>query len=150
MKKILTILPLLFICAVILLDFSGCTKKSSIPTGQVKGTVTFDGKPLEDGKITFVISGQRDSSAEILNGEIINATTLKSGDGIPIGSAKVSIYSEKIVGTETVKGDDDPTATFTIEKKAPRIPAKYNNIATSGLTCEIVAGENTLKFELKK
>lgn len=135
----------LFVVLPVLIGCGG----SKIKTGKVTGMVTLDGKPLEDGRLTFVATEGRDGFADIQNGQIVNATTLKSGDGISLGIVKIAVFSQKSDGMITVKGDEDPTQTFTMEKKISRIPLKYTNPDTSGITHNIESGENNITIELK-
>ncbi len=70
---------------------SGCGSKF----GKVKGTVTFDGKPLPAGQITF--KGPNDSkSAEIVDGKY----TIDA----PLGQCKVGIQTDYLLGLGATPG----------------------------------------------
>src|SRR5262245_53602644 len=70
---------------------AGCS--SGVPMATVKGTVTLDGKPLAKGTIRFESAGQRPATGQIVNGNIVELTTYKPGDGVPIGSHKIAVWA---------------------------------------------------------
>ncbi|MDD3587547.1 MAG: hypothetical protein PHQ75_10235 [Thermoguttaceae bacterium] len=129
-----------------LVFLSGCGK--SLPLGSVTGTVTYQGKPVADGKITFVVAGTRDGMARIVNGQIVEASTFKKGDGIALGQAQLSIFADKIVGQKKVHGEEDPNTVLTVDIRELAIPKKYTQIETSELTFEIKKGKNVINLEL--
>ena len=51
----------------------------------VKGSVMWNGKPLDEGTIVFHPTSGRSASGTIKGGEIIEVTTTKKGDGAPVG-----------------------------------------------------------------
>lgn len=138
---VLTLLPLAL----------GCGAGNNL--AQVTGTVTYEGKPIEEGKIIFEVPGQRSAFGVIENGKILNVTTFEQGDGAPIGEASVAINAFK---PPAKPQKDAPTSTsapggpsgMVINERA--VPARYGNPATSGLNCSIQPGENKLKFDLSK
>jgi hypothetical protein len=88
----------------------------------VKGTVSVNGKPLAEGKISLRSNkGGEPVSADVADGKY-------KIDGMKPGSYIVSIES---------KGE-----------KA-NVPKKYSEQATSGLMGTVVPGDNELQFELK-
>jgi hypothetical protein len=126
-------------CAVLLL--AGC---ESDPLGRqpISGTVEFQGKPLDQGRIQFVPAskGATESGATIENGKFQIPREL----GLAPGTYKVSIFSydqkgPKVVSTE-VPGDPGNT------QFKERIPKKYN--AESSLTVEVKKDGSNV-FDLK-
>lgn len=125
---------------------SGC---SGEPLGQVKGTVTLDGKPLSKATLTFEAAGKRPATVRVESGKIVEATTLKTGDGVPVGSHKVAVSAteDAVSAVDANPGAGKaPGAGYMTGKSL--IPARYNNPDTSGLTVEVKSGENVLDLQL--
>ena len=117
--------------------------------GQVKGTVTLDGKPLSKGTLTFEAPGKRPATARVEAGQIVEATTHKTGDGVPVGAHKVAVAATEDAASAVVANPGEgkgPGANYMSGKSL--LPAKYNNPETSGLTAEVKGGENVLEFNL--
>lgn len=148
----------------------GCSGSggNDIDLGQVSGVVTMDSKPLPNAIVVFMpekgnpSSGRTDSNG---NYELAYLGDLK---GAIIGSHKVSITT-KAAADSTQPLDDDAdfsksdladTKNVSLQpadesdasiqkpsKNKEPIPAKYNS--KTELKGEVVAGENTLNFDLK-
>jgi len=137
------------------LGISGCFSKDP-PLGQVTGTVTYDGKPLEEGTIIFSVSGARDASGLIKNGEIQQVTSFKPGDGVPVGEARIAIIAIKAGAGNISQGmfsQRDANSPGTSSMKVSTeflIPTRYTNPEKSGLTATISKGKNEVRFELTK
>jgi hypothetical protein len=114
---------------------TGCARRASL--AQVSGTVTYEGKPIKEGTITFKPDSGPHASGHIDNGKIVGVTTYESDDGAPIGKHKVAI---------TVPESADPDNP---DIDLPRIPQKYSDPSKSGLTAEISAGGPPLTLDLK-
>jgi len=84
----------------------------------VGGRVTYQGKPLTDGKITFHLQDDQFVGARIKNGKF-------RVDRVPAGVVKVTIESKKV-----------------------RLPAKFASPETSGLSVEIKKGKVPVNFML--
>ena len=111
----------------------------------VKGAVTYDGRPVEIGRISFEPTGGAggpSSSAPIANGRY----DLSGELAVPPGKKLVRIWGDRKTGKKiTVAAAGAPRETDEVE---PLIPAKYNDQST--LTVEVVAGQtNDLPFDLK-
>ena len=119
----------------------------------VTGTVTFQGKPLEQGTVIFDIQGAPGGKAMIKDGKIVDPTTYKTGDGIPIGSARIAVYSTKPV--ESAPRPVDPNIPAGLQSSGGMssvvslIPTKYTRPDTSGLTCEITPKNNVINLVLE-
>jgi len=118
--------------------------------GQVTGKVYYDGKPLKQGSIRFETTGARPATGNIVDGEIVEVMTLKPGDGVPLGSHKVAVFSLDPGTGGGPKNPGDPSAGPAAMMTASLIPAVYNDPAKSGLTAEIKSGPNEVRFDLKK
>ena len=108
----------------------------------VTGEVTFDGKPLEDGNITFGGAQGAAGAGKIVNGKFSLA---ESGDeeGVQPGAYDVLIsswFEER--GSVREDGSFAPGKT--------RIPLSYVDPKKSGLKAEVKTGQkNHFTFELK-
>ena len=119
-----------------LLVLGGCADSKS---GEVAGTVSFDGTPIEDGRITFTPADGKSSTA---GGKIENGKYAVSG--VPLGKSKVSISGSKVIGQKALyAGPNSPTAPVTIDP----IPKKYND--NTELTFDVQSGRNEKDWELK-
>jgi len=128
---------LLLLCFALALGCGG--NRGRVP---VTGTVLFDGKPLESGKITF---GGEQGAAGV--GEIVGGSFALSEnanqDGVLPGKYDVLIHSW-IEERGSVRKDGSFSPGIT------RIPLLYLDPAKSGLTAEIKSGvTNHFTFELK-
>ncbi|MGQ9762512.1 MAG: carboxypeptidase-like regulatory domain-containing protein [Thermogutta sp.] len=154
-------------CLTVIGSFSGCTKKPSRPkTYPVRGTVTFNGAPVEGATVTFIpkegvtgepkpqaASGITDSSGRYTIG------TFATGDGAIPGEylVKVTKYrsAQRQQPAET-NPENEMQAFFQYEQGAKQqtrpkseLPAKYENEKTSGLFFQVQPGDNTFDIDLK-
>ncbi len=123
--------------------------------GRVSGTVTYDGKPVDKGRVTFTpVSGEGDSGGTSAMGPIesdgsYSLTTFNTGDGAMAGQHIVTV----VVPIEDIDELNKPRPDGSIAYKLPKelIPQKYNDPKSSPLRNTVVAGENNkLDIELKK
>ena len=123
---------------VLLATAVGCdrrTVKHETNRGRITGMVTFDGKPLRGGTITFVSKKDAGTAAKVLlkdDGSFL----MKAA---PLGEVLVTVE------TESAKiGNPDGYV---------KIPKKYTNTKTSGLKATIgkeeAEGQKPLSFDLK-
>ncbi len=122
------------LAASLLLPCAGCGLSGgsqSVETVPVKGTVTYKGKPLSKGVVTFEprASG-RTATGEISPDGTFELTTLKQGDGAAQGKHRVSVS-----GT-------GPTA------KAELVPKKYAEANTSKLEVEVTRDKTDYAIDL--
>lgn len=94
------------------------------------GTVTYKGKPLGGGIITFAASGTSNTSSGMLK-----ADGTYYIEDVPVGENNITI------DPETIKPN--------LGSRYVQIPAKYLQATTSGLTSKIELGENTADFNLE-
>ncbi len=112
----------------------------------VSGTVTYKGKPVPRGTISFqpVDPNGRIATAAIQPDGTFTLQTENPGDGALPGQYNVVISARE--------GDDEPPPDFAVAG-APRpkslVPEKYGNPPTSGLTATVEEGEsNEISFDL--
>jgi hypothetical protein len=117
----------------------GCAKNE--PAGHpVSGTVTFQGKPLDQGSIEFSPTGDQGtmSGGDIKDGNysIPAASGLKPGPY----AVRISSSDRSVTATEEAPGEPPPPA-------RQRIPAKFNEQTT--LTAEVTeTGDNKFDFNI--
>jgi hypothetical protein len=83
--------PLQFLLFLILATVIGCQQGDKQTYANVKGTVTFNGKPIDKGKITFAVEGRAPSTMDIVDGTF-------SGQAM-VGSNKVSVSARRKAAT---------------------------------------------------
>jgi hypothetical protein len=133
--------PVRFVLWILLPLTVGCGEEPRSPQFPVSGKVTVDGKPLEQGLISFLpsVSGPA-ASAPIEAG----AFALDRTDGPGQGPYKVEIVSVQSTGRQVVSPDDP---SVTIEETRNIIPTRYN--ARSDLLVQVSAdGENAYRFDI--
>ncbi len=138
--------PVLTLVALSYFILAGCSQPVSNPGGvSVSGVVTFEGKPLAKGTITFVPETPGTggtATGSISSSGYYSLGTAKAGDGAIPARYKVTVVSLDSEATMDEKGKPIPA------KSA--IPAKFGNAATSGLTATVEkSGSQTLNFDLK-
>jgi hypothetical protein len=157
------------LCAILTAaTFIGCGDDSGLPTRYpVSGTITYNGKALEQGNINFAPNGPggRPAGGNIINGKY-SLTTQDAEDGAVPGEYKVSVVAKttdtstvdlKIKGATTVEAKKAISAVFpqkvaakAAAKAKSLIPAKYGSPETSGLKFQVKPQSNSgVDFDLK-
>ncbi|MFO0822580.1 MAG: hypothetical protein U0792_05575, partial [Gemmataceae bacterium] len=127
---------IVFVCSLVVV--LGCG--GGADTGEVSGSVKFDGKPVEEGSISFIaLEGNAPTAGGVIKGGKYTATK------VPVGAAKVSISAVKVVGKK--KAYDTPDSKE-IDITEPLLPAKYNT--ASELRFDVKPGTQTKDFDLTK
>lgn len=128
------------VCVWLLGSLLGCGNND----GRVKvtGEVTFDGKPLEEGNITFGGEKGAAGAGKIANGQF-SLSESGAEPGVQPGSYEVLIGSwVEERGSVRADGSFSPGIT--------RIPLIYLDAKKSGLKADVKSGEkNHFKFDLK-
>ena len=118
---------------------AGCSEPAS---GEVSGTVTFDGQPIEQGSISFT---PVDGNGPTAGGAIIGGKY--TAPKVPVGASKVTISGAK--ETEKKRMYDDPKAPL-VQTSVEMLPAKYSDVKATTLEYQVVAGNQTKDFTLVK
>jgi hypothetical protein len=84
MNRFLRLLPFLLLATAV-----GCQKGDKLAYANVKGKVTYNGKPIAKGQITFALEGRPPSTMDIEDGKY-------TGQAM-VGSNKVSVSARKKV-----------------------------------------------------
>lgn len=129
------------------LFLAGC---GGVRLAPVKGTVTLNDKPLANGTIRFETPGQRPATGKIVNGQILEVTTYKTGDGAPIGSHKVAIWANEEEASAIVANPGESKTGPNYMGGKSLIHADYNDTEKSGFKAEIRSGENVVEYKLVK
>lgn len=105
--------------------------------GDVVGTVTYRGKPVSTGTITFMpeTPGAPMAYAQIKDDGSFEGYTEEFGKGVPVGKHRVMIMAVEEKGPEAAA--------------VALLPFRYSSDHQSGLTAEVAPGENQVNFDLK-
>lgn len=134
--------PLILLTIVAL---TGCDDSLAFQRATVSGTVTYKGKPLESGLITFM------PDTEMKNGQVAGRPVflkIENGKyavpterGVTVGKNRVEILSYRKTG-RTIKEEGNSS-----DEQLQFIPDSYNTNST--LSADIKPNENTINFDLK-
>jgi hypothetical protein len=150
-----------FLPCLAVLALSGCGPS----VGSISGKVTYQGKPISGGKVTFLTSDQKVRTAPI------GSDGSYSIDKVTVGPAKIAVEppiplgpmippgadpskpggmaSSKPVGMDPSKFDAPAGAAPPPEVKEVPLPPKYKDAEKSGLTYTVVQGKQQHNIELK-
>ena len=130
----------------------GCDSKPN--TGAVTGVVTFEGKPVTEGTVTFYPSeGGRPAIGHLGSDGAFTLTTFQVNDGALLGEHKVTIEAKQVTN---VPPPPKSLAEEVSQASAPRarakvkwlVPEKYADQTNSGLTATVTDGANQIDFDL--
>lgn len=129
-------------CLMVLVLATGCGRKTS-NRGAVRGEVTFNGQPIENGSILFAAMDGTDRVTT--GGRIEKGRYRLSRDvGPSLGTNRVEIRATEKTG-RMVQKVMAPAGEM-MEETRSILPATYNNNST--LTAEIKSGDNVIDFRL--
>jgi hypothetical protein len=116
----------------------------SQPMGRVSGKVTFQGKPMTKGTVSFISTepGRPNANGVITPDGTYNLHTENFGSGAVLGD-----YNVMIGGTDPI--EYNVPLPGTAPKIAQTIPKKYEDPKTSGLKETVKSGANSIDFDLK-
>jgi hypothetical protein len=114
----------------------GCSAPST--TGEVVGTVTLDGKPVDSGTVQFKpVDGQTSTAGATIDKGKFSVV-------VPIAKHRVEISATQLAsGGNAAAARHSDAGYATVEL----IPAKYNR--NSELTMDVKSGRNERSFDLK-
>lgn len=125
------------------LAMTGCSDPNTQKRGEVTGTVTLDGQPVEDAAISFFPVGS--TSGPSAGGKIVNGKYhVPQAQGPVIGDNRVEFNGAKKTGK---KIKDRFGEEMTQDQIVPLFPDKYN--IQSKEQVRIEAGPNSYNFDLK-
>jgi hypothetical protein len=121
----------------------GCGRGSELQREAVSGTVTYQGKPIPDGAITFVpLKGTQGPGAGALIRD--GKYTVVAGGGVPVGTYRVEMQALR----EVVRPQKRPGPQLDMAPKEPYLPEQYNTKSTMEVTIDAKGGQ-TQNFDLK-
>lgn len=136
----------LLAAALLLATVVGCSRRgddSKVPTGTLRGTVTFEGKPIREGEISFL---QEDT------GGGATAQIDASGHFEVETPLQVGVYRVAVCPPTLRIPPGEPGAKVPLHrlKKYPNIPEFYHSEYSSDLRVEIEPGPNTVVVNMKR
>lgn len=134
-----------FVCLVFVMGCNGSESIELEQTVPVSGIATYEGKPLEGYKVFFSNGDDRTATGLVDYEGHFTLGTNTPGDGAPTGKHRVWLAYEPEVNVEAGKEEE-----ALVLPPSVKIPEKYLNPGTAGLTVEVPEGGLTdHKIELK-
>jgi hypothetical protein len=131
MKTMLWCCPALLAIAVF-----GCRGRGiPLPTAPVSGKVTYQGKPLGFGRVTFFHPSGHAAGADIAADGAFTVNAYQGANNVSVECYEYQRPGSKVQRSRM--GNDKSV-----------IPVRYSTYTTSGLTIEIKAGDNKAAFTL--
>jgi hypothetical protein len=134
----LGVLPLVFLA----LGFAGCARGPVV--GEVSGQVTFAGKPVTEGKITFINPTTGFAAEADLQPD--GSYRIKT----PEGGLVVGDYIVMVNPLIYIDRSNPRTPPSPVERPAPNIPEKYRNQGRTPLRATVQKGANTFTFDMTR
>lgn len=112
------------------------------PVQPVRGTVVFDGTPVQGAKVTFhLVDAKTGKSASVADAFTeadgrFALSTYKAWDGAPVGEYVVTVVQR------------DPKVDEPGQRTVNRLPEKYLSFKTSPLKASVQLGDNEVSLEL--
>lgn len=104
----------------------------------VSGTLTYQGQPLEQYEVTFYPTDGRRAAVGLTDAAgQFKLGTNKIGDGAPPGMNKIGVNYLSVSADDLAGSSDGRTY---LRQPKFKIPAKYGNPETSGLTQDVPSG----------
>jgi len=122
---------------------AGCGSKAPIPLGQVSGTVTYNGKPLDHGNVVFMPEKGHGvpATATIGNDGSYQMSISGGHQGAPLGKFLIAVKCCE-------KPNEKQVRDMNFRPKS-LIPEKYANVSKSGLHFEVKPGSNQFPIALE-
>ena len=138
--------------AAMVFAFVGCGEGGP-PLLKVEGTVTFDGKPLENAELTFAPDP---SNKDVTAGSAMTAddgtfkARYQSRFGLAEGKYKISIRKVETKDAAKLPAElkGDPTQMEMLGEFKQSLPDKYASLDKSSFTIEVKSGAGPFDFEL--
>lgn len=144
------------LAAVLIVIAGGCGQKSRPPLGKVHGRVTFNGKPLPIADVTFIsANAARQSYGRTNQNGEFTLTTYEPDDGAILGPNRVTVVQNVPITEVTAASAPDPETYFRSLKESAhaarvsKLPTRYADAKTSGLSVTVAEGSNEPLLELR-
>jgi hypothetical protein len=125
----------------VVLSLAGCQGPKKKPVGEVFGKVTFEGRPVSHGIVTFMNSDAGDGDEATLNPDGTYAVKTP----LPVGEYRVFIIPPVVYQKVDVRGPE-----VGVEMATKEIPPKYRTIGTTDLKATVKEGRNECNFDMKR
>ncbi|MEQ1828734.1 MAG: hypothetical protein ABL921_22415 [Pirellula sp.] len=125
----------LFLASVLFLG--GCSDSGLV---SVKGTVTFNKKPVTSGTISFISDDNATAYGNLKADGSYELMTERPGDGARPGSYKVIVVA--------MQDQENLLPEQRSPLPAPTVPFKYTSLATTDLTAKVEKKANKIDFDL--
>lgn len=143
------LLPRLGAAAVVILGAAGCGPQGPDlgPFGLVSGKVTYEGKPVAQGMVTFNAPATGHVGTANLEADGTFTMQFNGRPGLPVGEYQVSIRPPL---TAKPSGNSAPASRNNLYDPniSKDIPMKYRYETSSGLVETVAEGENSFEFDL--
>jgi hypothetical protein len=139
-----------FVAMFCLLAGCGPSRPATVP---VSGHVTWQGKPVVEGRITFYPATGRPATAAIGPDGVYHLRTFEADDGAVPGKHCVTIEAKHCSRPKQPKSiEQEMREGFASDDREPKVewlvPEKYSQQGTSPLTAEVTADTKTIDFNL--
>ena len=121
----------------------------------MSGKVTFQGRAVPEGTITFYPEEGRSATARLKPDGTYSLTTFEEGDGAIVGPCEVTIEAVRFNAAPRATSFEEEIAQATRggppkPASGPQwlLPRQYSVRGQSGLKREVKSGGNTIDFEL--
>lgn len=128
------------LCVVSIFSLAGCGGADLPELGEVTGTVTLNGQPVEGALVEFIPDSGRPSSGVTDAEGVYTLTYTAEASGAVTGTHTVNITTAR--AQQGGEGDEP-----LVEARPETIPQAYNDETT--LSVEVEAGSNTHDFVLE-
>ena len=128
--------------------------------GQVSGTITLDGQPLQEGcQVLFMAEKGGYTATGVVGGDGRYTLVYTGGKGLPVGDYNVQVSAPVVVDSSGADTTVDPAKMAEQMELKPGaqepedtgpVPSKYRSADTSGLGFKVEANQNTADFKLEK
>ncbi|OAI53284.1 hypothetical protein AYO47_05120 [Planctomyces sp. SCGC AG-212-M04] len=133
--------------AVFALSLVGCGSNSDQPElGQVTGTITLDGEPLNGIAVVFYPDSGRPARGKTNAEGKYDLTYIRETKGTKVGHNRVEVAPDEEGGEDEAESDE-AAAKPKAKGGKPKIPAQYNT--KSILEADVKPGENVFDFKLE-
>jgi hypothetical protein len=136
-----------FFCLLMLLLLAGCSRSGELKMSTVSGNVTYRGKPIQEGEIRFIPTGDTKgptSAGSILDGRY----EVTARGGVPVGTHRVEVRAFRVKSS--------PKPTQDLPGMAPGgglkeqyLPKQYNERSDLKATIDSGRSKVTRDFDLK-
>ncbi len=120
-------------------------------TAPVRGTVTFAGQPVTEGRIFFHPEEGRSAIGRLGPDGTFELTTFKTGDGAVPGRYRVVVEATRTTGGYQPQSfEEELSGVGNVPGEVEwLVPKRYAQLETTPLSAEVGPGRNTIDFDLQ-